>query len=88
MKIKNEKEALQMFCEEENDYRDKFKKPFVNEKDGGRIWATNGHILLMDDPKLTRCKYTEFSQNRLLFPLLKAVLPLSKDLWGSPSSYR
>lgn len=65
MKIKNEKEALQMFCEEENDYRDKFKKPFVNEKDGGRIWATNGYILLMVDPKLTRCKYTAFSQNRL-----------------------
>lgn len=57
MKIKNEKEALMMFCEQENQIRQIFINPFANENDGGNIWATDGRVLLIVDRKLTRCKY-------------------------------
>ena len=57
MKLKNEKEALQMFCDKENGLRPLMTKPFKNERDEGRVWATDGHVLLIVDPKLTRCKY-------------------------------
>ena len=54
MKLKNEKEALQMFCDNENGLRPLMTKPFKNERDEGRVWATDGHVLLIVDPKLTR----------------------------------
>ena len=57
MKLKNEKEALQMFCDKEDGLRPLMTKPFKNERDEGRVWATDGHVLLIVDPKLTRCKY-------------------------------
>ena len=57
MKIKNEKEALMMFCEQENQIREIFINPFSNENDGGNIWATDGRVLLIVDKELTRCKY-------------------------------
>lgn len=52
-----EKEALQMFCDKENGLRPLMTKPFKNERDEGRVWATDGHVLLIVDPKMTRCKY-------------------------------
>ena len=46
MKIKNEKEALQMFCSKDEEIREDFLHPFVSEKDGGLIYATDGMVLL------------------------------------------
>lgn len=57
MKIKNEKKALQMFCNENEEIREDFRHPFVSEKDGGLIYATDGNALLKVDPKLVRGKY-------------------------------
>ena len=56
MKLKNEKEALQKFCSDD-DFRVKLKYPFINEKDNGRLTATDAHIMLMVDTSLLRCKY-------------------------------
>ena len=61
MKIKNEKKALQMFCET-NALRETYNSPFFNEADGGRLMATEGHLLILVDRKLLRGKYKQFSQ--------------------------
>ena len=45
MKLKNEKKALQMFCEEDA-WRDVYKEPFINEADNGRLMAAEGHIMI------------------------------------------
>ena len=53
MKLKNERKVLQMFCDEDS-WRDTFQHPWVNELDEGRVWATDGHALLIVDRHLTR----------------------------------
>ena len=57
MKIKNEKEVLQAFCDDDNELRPLLNNPFFCEPTG-EVRASDGHIMLMVDPKLLRCKYT------------------------------
>lgn len=57
MKIKNEKEVLQAFCDEDNELRPLLNSPFFCEPTG-EVRATDGRIMLMVDPKLLRRKYT------------------------------
>ena len=56
MKIKNEKQVLQVFCNTDNPLHPEFARPFLNEK-YNEVWACDGHYLLMVDPKLLRRKY-------------------------------
>lgn len=46
MKIKNEKDIFDLYVEKDNDLRDTLKTPFIQESDG-RVWASEGHILIM-----------------------------------------
>lgn len=63
MKIKSEKEALQMFCgKEEGLYRELYKQPYANEADNMKIIATDGKAMLIVDKSLTKCKYKTISQ--------------------------
>lgn len=57
MKIKNEKEVLQAFCDNDNVLRPILNSPFFCESTG-EVRASDGHIMLMVDPQLLRCKYT------------------------------
>ena len=56
MKIENEKELFDLFVEKDNDLREKFKKPFVDGRDK-RVWATDGHLLLMVNPDCVSGEY-------------------------------
>lgn len=56
MKIKNEKEIFGLFVEDENGLRYKLKTPFVDKYDG-RVWATDGHNLIMVNPECVSGKY-------------------------------
>lgn len=61
MKLKNEKEALQMFCDDDS-FRETNRQPIINDKDNGRVMASEGHIMALVDPKLLRCKYKHMEQ--------------------------
>lgn len=56
MKIKNEKEALQMFCEKEALWA-KHTAPFYYSDLCDKLIALNGHILIEVDSNLVRGKY-------------------------------
>jgi hypothetical protein len=56
MKIKNEKEVLQAFCENESELRPVLNKPFLNEA-RNEVWASDGHMCIMVAKSLLRCKY-------------------------------
>lgn len=56
MKIKNENEILSLFVDEEDGLRYKLKTPFI-EKNDGRVWATDGHMLIMVNPECVSGKY-------------------------------
>lgn len=56
MKIKNENEIFSLFVEDENGLRYKLKTPFVDKYDG-RVWATDGHNLIMVNPECVSGKY-------------------------------
>ena len=62
MKLKNEKEALQMFCADKDCIREWWEKPFVNPWDENRIWATDSHIFIRVDNNLTGGKYESHEQ--------------------------
>ena len=59
MKIKNEKKALQMFCEEKGKA---FDKPFINDKDNGRLLASDRKMMLLVKPELLQEAYDSGSQ--------------------------
>lgn len=63
MKLKNEKKALQMFCAEEDIMHQQLLKPHYNQRDGGKLMATDGRIMLTIDPAKVsiRCKYDQES---------------------------
>jgi hypothetical protein len=61
MKLKNEKKALQMFCNEDS-FKDAYRQPFINDKNNGRVIASDGYIMALVDPKLLRCKYKHMEQ--------------------------
>ena len=56
MKIKNEKKALQAFCQNDDELSPILNRPFFCEPTG-EVRATDGRLLLMVDPKLLRRKY-------------------------------
>ena len=56
MKIKNEKEIFDLFVEDEDGLRYKLKTPFVDKYDS-RVWATDGHKLIMVNPECVSGKY-------------------------------
>ena len=56
MKMRNENEIFGLFVEDENGLRYKLKTPFVDKYDG-RVWATDGHALIMVNPECVSGKY-------------------------------
>ncbi len=56
MKIKNEKEIFDLYVEDENALRDTLKTPFIQENDG-RVWASDGHILIMVNSECVSGEY-------------------------------
>lgn len=63
IKIKNEKEALQMFCHhDKSTFYQKYRTPFLNENDGN-VWATDAHHLIIVSPKLLSGEYVKIKQN-------------------------
>ena len=56
MKIKNEKEIFDLFVDDEDSMRDVLKTPFIPEHDG-RVWATDGYVLIMVNPDCASGKY-------------------------------
>jgi hypothetical protein len=81
MKIKNEKQALQMFCSPDTYFRTKLTRPFIDDEFDGKVIATDGYVLLIVDKKLLRCKYETDSQkipqmscNRISIPISFAAI--------------
>lgn len=64
MKIKNEKEIFDLFVDGEDSMRDVLKTPFIPEHDG-RVWASDGYVLIMVNPDCVLGKYetTDFGRN-------------------------
>lgn len=56
MKIKNEKDIFDLYVEKNNGLRDTLKTPFIQENDG-RVWASDGHILIMVNQKCISGEY-------------------------------
>lgn len=56
MKIKNEKELLDLFVADKDEFKDILKTPFIQEDDG-RVWATDGYVLIMVNPYFVSGKY-------------------------------
>ena len=56
MKIKNEKEIFDLFVADKDEFRDILKTPFINEHDG-RVWATDGYVLIAVKPDCVSRKY-------------------------------
>lgn len=56
MKIKNEKDLFDLFVDDETSFRDVLKTPFI-EEDDGRVWASNGIMLIMVNPECVSGKY-------------------------------
>lgn len=63
MKIKNEKEIFDMYVEDEYALRDTLKKPFV-EKNDNRVWASEGHIVIMVNQECVSGKYETLDMGR------------------------
>ena len=61
MKIKNEKEIFDLYVEKDNDLREVLKTPFIQENDG-RVWASEGHILIMINQE---CLSGEYQTNSI-----------------------
>ena len=59
MKLKNEKEALQAFCAED---RPHLCRPFINDKDNGRLFASDGYVMVLVDSGLLQEAYDTDSQ--------------------------
>ena len=56
MKIKNEKEIFDLYVEKCNMYRDTLKEPFIQKSDG-RVWASDGHIVIMVNSECVSDEY-------------------------------
>lgn len=56
MKLKNEKEIFGLFVEDENGLHETLKAPFIQESDG-RVWASDGYIMIMVNPECISGKY-------------------------------
>ena len=56
MKIKNEKEIFDLYVKKDDALRSLLKEPFVHENDG-RVWASEGHIMIMVNQKCVSGEY-------------------------------
>lgn len=56
MKIKNEKEIFDLFVADKDSIYNDLKTPFIPEHDG-RVWATDGYVLIMVNPYFVSGKY-------------------------------
>lgn len=56
MKIKNEKEIFDLYIKKDDFWRINMKEPFIHENDG-RVWATEGHIMIMVNHKCVSGEY-------------------------------
>lgn len=56
MKIKNEKAIFDLYVEKDSDLRPNLKAPFIQENDG-RVWASEGHIMIMINQECVSGKY-------------------------------
>lgn len=65
MKIKNEKDIFDLYVEKENFYIDTLKEPFIQESDG-RVWATEGHIVIMANQKCVSGEYKTQNMGSML----------------------
>lgn len=62
MKIRKEKESLQVFCSDEHPYGELYRHPHFNSADGGRLVATDGVVMCLVKSELLRGKYETISQ--------------------------
>ena len=56
MKIKNEKAIFDLYVKKDTDLRPNLKEPFIQENDG-RVWASEGHIMIMINQECVSGKY-------------------------------
>ena len=56
MKLNNEKEIFDLYVEKDTDLRQTLKEPFIQENDG-RVWASEGHILIMVNQECVSGEY-------------------------------
>lgn len=61
MKIKNEKDIFDLYVKKVAALRSVMKEPFIQENDG-RVWATEGHIVIMVNQK---CVSGEYKTNNI-----------------------
>lgn len=61
MKIKNEKEIFDLYSKKIGAWRSVMEEPFIHENDG-RVWATEGHIMIMVNQK---CVSGEYKTNNI-----------------------
>lgn len=57
MKIKNEKAIFDLYVGKDTDLRYYLKEPFIQENDG-RVWASEGHIMIMINQECISGKYS------------------------------
>ena len=62
MKLKNERKGLIKFCGVDDCLRPVLQKPFVNKNFNDEVWASDGHLLMMVQKGICRCKYHEESE--------------------------
>lgn len=73
MRIKNEKELLELFVAE--DYPARFARPFLNEYYADQVWATNSHILII---VMKDCLTGEYPKDKIQMPDLEELIRLNQ----------
>ena len=73
MRIKNEAELLNMFCDK-NEFRQLLRTPFLNTK-YNEVWSTNGRVFIGINPEILTKEYPkgELSLPKLEFPCEKTI---------------
>ena len=73
MKIKNEAELLNMFCDK-NEFRQLLRTPFLNTN-YNEVWSTDGRVFIGINPEILTKKYPkgELSLPKLEFPCEKTI---------------
>lgn len=62
MRLKNERKGLMKFCGVDDNLRPVLQKPFINKNFDDEVWASDGHLLLIIQKGIYRCKYHEESE--------------------------
>lgn len=73
MKIKNEAELLNMFCDK-NEFKQLLRAPFLNTK-YNEVWSSNGRVFIGINPEILTKEYPkgELSLPKLEFPCEKTI---------------